>query len=391
MVLMRRKLIQLAGKTLVVSLPKKWVENFNLKKGMEVEVEEDKDKLIISTEKQEIKEKKEIDITGFPRRLIEISIRSAYEAGYEEIKLYFENETTMDLKRNKSVKVMDIIREETSKLIGVEIIEQGKQHCVIKEITSSTGKDFDKILRRIFFLVFDMTNDIYEIIQTGLPNSDPTNIEFKHTTIKKFILYCLRLLNKIGYKEFRKTTLLYNYLGVIEEITDDYEYAILEYLKYNNRLNNKLIKLLGQHKVKQEHKGKHKSKQGSDKNKQSVELFESRDLFIEAINLTNQIVREVLELYHSYTRDGVSKVYLLRRRIFNHINALKERALGVSEDKKNKGENKGNKATNSKVKGNIENELLDELLVLYLMFIEKLAYITHLTQKLIDLKEAMLS
>ena len=388
---MRRKLIQLAGKTLVVSLPKKWVENFNLKKGMEVEVEEDKDKLIISTEKQEIKAKKEIDITGFPRRLIEISIRSAYEAGYEEIRLYFENETTMDLKRNKSVKVMDIIREETSKLIGVEIIEQGKQHCVIKEITSSSGKDFDKILRRIFFLVFDMTNDIYETIQTGLPNSDPTNIEFKHTTIRKFILYCLRLLNKIGYKEFRKTTLLYNYLGVIEEITDDYEYAILEYLRYSNRLNNKLMKLLEKHKNKHKNKQGNRGKNKSDKNKQSIEILESRDLFIEAVNLTNQIVRGALELYHSYTRDSVSKVYLLRRRIFNHINALKERALGVSEDRKNKGGNRDNRATNNKVRGNIENELLNELLVLYLMFIEKLAYITHLTQKLIDLKEAMIS
>ena len=35
---MRRKIIQLAGKTLVVSLPSDWVKELGLKKGQEVEV-----------------------------------------------------------------------------------------------------------------------------------------------------------------------------------------------------------------------------------------------------------------------------------------------------------------------------------------------------------------
>ena len=64
---MRRKVLQIAESTQLISLPRKWTLKYNIQKGDELEVEENGNKIQISTEKVQEPGNIEVDITGLDR------------------------------------------------------------------------------------------------------------------------------------------------------------------------------------------------------------------------------------------------------------------------------------------------------------------------------------
>ena len=110
---MKRKVIQLAGKTLLVSLPNKWASNYNVKKGQEIEVTEEHNTLIIHAGNAKTAHSKEIDVSG----LATIATRltgAIYKAGYDELRIRFSN--TEELKE-----IQGTLKRTC---LGYEIIEQ---------------------------------------------------------------------------------------------------------------------------------------------------------------------------------------------------------------------------------------------------------------------------
>ena len=65
---MKRKVIQLAGKTSVISLPSKWVQQQGIKKGDELEIKEEGSKIIVSSEKGSILQNIQVDLSDLDRR-----------------------------------------------------------------------------------------------------------------------------------------------------------------------------------------------------------------------------------------------------------------------------------------------------------------------------------
>ncbi len=277
---MKRKLIQLAGKTLVVSLPKKWVDKYNLKKGEEIDIEEEGSSLKIGTDKSISHESREFDISGMPKKMIKLLLDGVYKAGYDEIKILFDNTRTKDLKGGGEVDVFSVIRERVNELIGVEIISQGNNFCVIKEVTQPSEKEFDTILRRIFLLILDMGSESFDSIK----NLKEKNITFRHDTIDKFVSYCLRLLNKYGYKDYKETAILYHYIAELEEISDVYTFSTLEVLKNKKKIG-----------------------------RESLKVFED----------INKLVRMTYEIFYSFNQEKIIEAYTLRRKLFDRINTLK--------------------------------------------------------------------
>jgi phosphate uptake regulator len=276
---MKRKVIQLAGKTSVISLPKKWVERYGISKGDELEIEEKANNIIISTKKSLSIESIEIDVTEMPKQLIEVCIKGAYKAGYEEIKLKFKNNETRDLKLKNTVSVYSVIRAQVDKLIGIEIISSTENYCIIKEITTTDEKEFDNIMRRIFLLILEMGDESYNAIK------ELKKIELydKHDTIEKLIYYCLRLLSKYGYYDYKKTTLVYNYLAQLEEIIHVYRYLTKEFFYFNKPVK-----------------------------KEVLEMFSK----------TNKTFRLTYEIFYSYDREKINTAYSLRRDIFEENNEM---------------------------------------------------------------------
>ena len=78
--------------TQLVSLPIKWTRQFNIKKGDELEVEEQGNKIIVSTEREIASSKVEIDFRGKDPELIRRALTSLYRSGYDEIGIISNNE-----------------------------------------------------------------------------------------------------------------------------------------------------------------------------------------------------------------------------------------------------------------------------------------------------------
>ena len=240
---MKRKVIQIANSTQLISLPRKWSQKYGIKKGDEIEVEENGNKLIISNDKGIEHGGIEIDLTGLDRTTILYYIQSLYRVGYDEIKITFNEPTTIHFKLNKRENVITIIHREVNRLIGYEVIQQKENFCVIKDISNSSIQEFDTVFRRVFLLLNDASSDLLN----GAKNMNTTLIETleeKHDSITKFISYCSRLLNKYGYPDYKKTVVLYHILASLDRLIDVLKNAARDLLKLNHKLDTKTIHLL---------------------------------------------------------------------------------------------------------------------------------------------------
>ena len=111
---MKRKAIQLAGKTLVVSLPSKWARNMGIRKGDEGEVEEKDDNLNISASKKITLERFTIDATGLKDRTLRWTLSAIHKSGYEEIEILYDDSKTPQI-------IQEIVKD---LFIGFAITEQ---------------------------------------------------------------------------------------------------------------------------------------------------------------------------------------------------------------------------------------------------------------------------
>jgi len=212
---MIRKVIQLAEKTLVVSLPSKWVKAHGVKKGDELEIEPAEGKLIIHTNKEKTPKKATIHLTG-PLEIVRKRIRTAYKRGFDELELTFSDPKTINE-----------IKKELPQLLGYEIVKQGEKHCIIKNIATAMDEEFDNILRRLFLMILEMGKDSIDAIKKK-EYGRLQEISLSEQTNDKLTNMCKRILNKNSYHNPEKTTLLYAMLRDIEKIADSYENICLE-------------------------------------------------------------------------------------------------------------------------------------------------------------------
>lgn len=243
MVKIKRKVIQIANSTQLISLPRKWALKYNIKKGEELDVEEQGSKIIVSTERGVDLGRVEIDITGLDRSSIMHYIRSIYRMGYDEIKVNFSIPITIHYRLNEKITVISVIHTEINRLVGFEIIQEKENFCIIKDLSQSPLTEFDNVLRRIFLLITDTTKDLVEGIKSRNFLLIRT-LEEKHDTITKFVSYCLRLLNKRGYSYPRKISYLYHIIASLDRLVDVLKYSSRYFLESKPKLSEEGIKVL---------------------------------------------------------------------------------------------------------------------------------------------------
>lgn len=226
----------------MISLPRKWSQKYGIKKGDELEIEENNNKLVIQIEKAVELKSIEIDVTDLNRTMILYYLQNLYRMGYDEIKVIFNNPLAKHYRINKEVNVVSVIHKEVNRLLGFEIIQQKDNFVLVKDISSSSIKEFDNVLRRVFLLLNDVSTEILKGATEMNLNLLET-IEEKHDSITKFISYCLRLLNKYGYSEYKKTSIIYHILGTLDRAVDVFKYVARDLLKFKHRLSAKTLQL----------------------------------------------------------------------------------------------------------------------------------------------------
>ncbi|MCV0430858.1 phosphate uptake regulator PhoU [Nitrosopumilus sp.] len=158
--------LQRIGSSILVSLPKEWVDANNLDKSSQVELETGQDSISISANK-EIRPTKEL-IISYPlakEENIVANITGAYLLGYDVIEI-----------NSKSVipgKDREEIRNSMRRLVGMEIIEEDSSHINMQFLLDATTLNPPKILKRMSSISLGMYDDVL----TGLISDDKSNLQ----------------------------------------------------------------------------------------------------------------------------------------------------------------------------------------------------------------------
>jgi phosphate uptake regulator len=222
----QRKLIQHGLSSLTLALPAKWLQARKLRKGDSLLIKEEGNKLLISTEEGIAHDKVTIHVDGLDRTSLLLYIQSLYRFGYSEVEVLFSDPLITHHRTRENVSVSSVVHYITNRLLGFEIIEQTQGRILIKYLTKEAEEDFQVILRRIFLLILENADMLLE----GIKKQDYNLIaavEDGHDSITKFVSYALRLLNKYGYPDVKKTSFFHHIIASLDKVVD--------ILKYNAR------------------------------------------------------------------------------------------------------------------------------------------------------------
>ncbi len=214
---MKRKIVQHGSSSLTVTLPNKWAEKYHLKKGEEINVEESGPLLIISTGKEAATDKKEISASEYGV-FTKNNLSHLYQLGYDELEIHYED-----------AKVLEEIKSRLPECMGFEIIDQKKNTVYIKSIAATLESEFDMLLRKAFLITNEMAKEIAQSLEKG-DYSHMKEIQEIEVLNNKFTDICIRILNKRGYKNPKRTMQAYEVVKNIERVADEFKY-ICELLK----------------------------------------------------------------------------------------------------------------------------------------------------------------
>jgi len=233
---MKRKIIKQGHNTLTITLPSEWARKFNLQAGKEIDMIERENGLFISTEKNGESKRIEFDISDMDIPTIWKYFMAVYREGYDEIKVKF-NKRSLDnpykfltqhrldarfKKEREKRTTLGALQEFVNRFIGFEIVEHGEGYILVREMGELTSKEFDNSLRKIFFILQEMSELTLEAIQTSNPNL-LMHIHDVDVNLDKFHDYCIRILNKTLNKNQRKSSILVSTLYLLELLGDEFK------------------------------------------------------------------------------------------------------------------------------------------------------------------------
>lgn len=207
---MKRKAIQLANNTLVVSLPAAWVKKTGIAKGDEIEVNEFESNLILSSRAAPASGQISIDISGMDPMIKRI-LGALYKSGYDEVKVNFSS--IDELKT-----VQEVVREE---FLGFEVVDQKKDWLVFKKVSHIESKEFNTMLRRMFLIILSMAEDSLEAINKN-DEKWLEAIALHDKDVNKIADFCRRILNTTGAEGYKRIPPGYFIVEQLEKIGDMY-------------------------------------------------------------------------------------------------------------------------------------------------------------------------
>ena len=188
--LVKRKAIKLARQTLVVSLPSQWVKQCNISKGDEIDIKQQGNTLILSSDGDLVAgEQLTIDHSQVGR-LLHRYIFKAYQHGVDEITINYSDPS-----------MVPTLKEKLQELIGFELTCQTPSHCIIKDISGQKYQEFEDSLNRLFLITANILDDAVQCFKEKNVTTLPTLAQ-RDQDVNKFANFCLRLVSKnIGHTE----------------------------------------------------------------------------------------------------------------------------------------------------------------------------------------------
>jgi len=179
-----RKIQKTGGSTLVVSLPKVWCQNFNLKVGSKVVLNYNERGGIMLEPFERAQEVSSAIVDISKDSDLEVEIRvliSKYIQGVKKITIKSDDKKMMD----------DVISKFLDLTIGFEIIDEKSNESTLEDLISLPMLTFEKGMRRMVTLVRSIVNE----------SVNPQKIPFeyvmqKENEVDKFNIYIQRLFSQ---------------------------------------------------------------------------------------------------------------------------------------------------------------------------------------------------
>jgi len=158
--------LQKIGSSILVSLPKEWVEANHLDKSTEVELETSDNTVSITAGKLERPSKEVVISYPLPQdENIVANITGAYLIGYDIIRI--KARTTIPAEDREK------IRNSMRRLVGMEIVEEDSSNVNVQFLLDAATLNPQKILKRISSIALGMFSDI----SSALISDDRSNLQ----------------------------------------------------------------------------------------------------------------------------------------------------------------------------------------------------------------------
>jgi len=153
-----RKLVKSGYSSMVIAVPKEWLEKNKLKAGNLIYVEEDNNKLIISPElkrKTAKTDEKIINVDGKTLRIIQRDIHSAY----------LDNYSYIVIKGKELKKIAKSVKKMISGLVALEVVEDSSEKIIAKSFLDIYDIDIKILIRRMDNIIRSMIIDTYTVFE----------------------------------------------------------------------------------------------------------------------------------------------------------------------------------------------------------------------------------
>ncbi len=228
---MKRKVIQIADKTLVVTLPSDWVREWGVKKGEEVDVLANGPRLIVSTSEQRDLKKGDIDVSNATERTLRWLLSSLHKKGYDEIEVRTDNP-------EHAVLIDELLKD---LFLGFAVVHRSGSLCVIRSLSKELDDQLQVIVRRAFLVTLDLADQSLAFAKAK-KFSEMRSLLSLEKANNQLTNFCERILNKRGLDEPVKTSFLYVIMWNLEKIADEYKY-ICEHLSVHKNVGKKTLDL----------------------------------------------------------------------------------------------------------------------------------------------------
>ena len=158
--------LQKIGSSILVSLPKEWIDANNLDKTNQVEIETNQNNLSIRTQLSK-RPSKEIKISyPLPKgESIVPTITGAYLLGFDIIRIVSKSPISFSDRES--------VRGSMRRLVGMEIIDEDATNISVQFLLDETSVNPQNILKRMSSIALGMFSDVVSSLETG----DKTNLE----------------------------------------------------------------------------------------------------------------------------------------------------------------------------------------------------------------------
>lgn len=223
----------MGGKTYVLSLPARWIKKYQIQKGEELDVEEQDNAIVVRTEKVPAGKETEVDFSDL-ERMFDRGMSALYKAGCNRVKITYRNRD--QLRR---------IEAALQKMhLGFGITRQGEGYVVIESFTDVKADEFPNALRRFFYSLEVMNQDLARALTThdaealrGIIARDEEN--------NKIADMCRRIINSGVTQSLSAPHLLFYTIEQLERIGDSYKMIAVTALSSKKHVSKDIVPLLG--------------------------------------------------------------------------------------------------------------------------------------------------